>query len=146
MTINDMVNNIQNSGSYRRLTSEEVDEYYLKQNPEARGLLNVDPSTLKIVPVKQEYVNKLLEQNKKEWIDGYGLVRGDKTKVNEMIGKFSSMEAVKDRANVNYTLSRIVRNQDEKFFSIIKQHNPNWVWGETFDPKILDELHIDTTI
>ncbi|MBS6063269.1 DUF3879 family protein [Criibacterium bergeronii] len=146
MTINDMVNNIQNSGSYRRLTSEEVDEYYLKQNPEARGRLNVDPTSLKIVPVKQEYVNKLLEQNKKEWIDGYGLVRGDKTKVNEMIKKFSSTEPIKDKANVAHTLTKIVSNQDEKFFSIIKQHNPNWVWGEPFDPKILDETHIDITI
>lgn len=100
----------------------------------------------KIVPVDKEFADKYLEQNKKEFIKWNGMSKST-TKLPDMLKKhlFTSVPPEK-RISVGYTLMQMSINQSTKFVEIIKKHNPNWTFGEPFDPKILDKPHINTTI
>lgn len=146
MNVTQMADSIMNEANIKareeisKRAKERAEDNSDGMNVHGRGHLKT------IVPVDKEFADKYLEQNKKEFIKWNGMSKST-TKLPDMLKKhlFTSVPPEK-RISVGYTLMQMSINQSTKFVEKIKHHNPNWTFGEPFDPKILDEQSVDTYI
>lgn len=150
MTVTDMVRfmrerELMESKKNAPSNEEQIAEHLRKTGQEGFYVRQGDTSYRKIIPVDESVKNKILEQDKKEFIMWNGMNKCT-TKIPDMIYEYAKTRKPEDRLAASWTLSRAVQEQGSKFIRIVRQHNPNWNYGDPFDPKILDEPHIDEVI
>lgn len=150
MTVTDMVRfmrerELMESKKNAPSNEEQIAEHLRKTGQEGFYVRQGDTSYRKIIPVDESVKNKIIEQAKKECIMWNGTTKGT-TKVPVMIHEYAKTRKVEDRLSTLWTLDQAVSEAEQKWLRIIRQHNPNWNYGDPFDPKILDEPHIDEVI
>jgi len=93
----------------------------------------------KIVEVSDDIKEKVIEQTRKNFINGFGMVNEKSESFNELIKKHAQTLPVDERASTMWTLTQIKTAEAQKLVDIVRENNPIWKHGEPFDPNIFDE-------
>lgn len=90
----------------------------------------------KIVEVSDDIKEKVIQQTRRNFINGFGMVNDESENFNEFIKKHAQTLSVDKRASTMWTLTQIKTGEAQKLVDIVREHNPTWKHGEPFDPSI----------
>ena len=99
----------------------------------------------KIVPVSDEVKDKLKANVKEDFEERNGMT-GDNNNQNDIINDYLKTLPPEERSSASWTLDQIITNEANRYVSKIRQHDPNWTNGESFDTSILDDGSADNHI
>lgn len=125
----------------------------MQQADKISNLKNFDPSKFiepgmditgrsdwkKIVEVSDDIKEKFIQQTRKNFVNGFGIVNDKSENFNEFIKKHAQTLPVDERASTMWTLTQIKTEEAKKLVHIAREHNPTWKHGEPFDSSIFDE-------
>lgn len=94
----------------------------------------------KIVSVSDEVKAELAEVVKQDFISTNGKCIPEGTRRNDVLNKYLSTLPSKQRSSASWTLDRMAGDYGSRLEALVKQNNPNWKPGDTFDTSILDQL------
>ena len=98
----------------------------------------------RIVPVSDEIKNELTALSKKAYIDNNGMSVGEEKA--KLINNYLKTVPSKERSATAWTLNQHYMNSSESFRDKIRETNPTWNSGQSFDTSVLDNFppkHID---
>ena len=111
-----------------------------RSNEEAERCITGRSDWRKIVSVSDKVKTDLAEVVKRDFISTNGLGIPEGTKRNDVINKYLSTIAPKDCASVCWTLDNMAGDYATKLANLVKEKNPGWKPGDSFDTSILDQL------
>lgn len=98
----------------------------------------------KIVEVSADIKEKVIQQTRKNFINGFGMIDERSESFNELIKKHAQTLPVDERASAMWTLTQIKTEEAQKLVDIVREHNPIWKHGEPFDSSIFDDYFSST--
>ncbi|MEG0615496.1 MAG: hypothetical protein RR540_07045 [Oscillospiraceae bacterium] len=81
---------------------------------------------------------KLKDIAKKDFIENNGLSGNSKERIQVQVDYMKTLPQSK-RGDALLSMGKILSNEGQRLATKIKEKNPNWSYGQAFDPKILDE-------
>lgn len=91
-----------------------------------------------IVPVDDEIKNIIADSIRDAFVNNNGYEQGEGHSVDRK--EYIMTQPKDERLKVSYTLEQYHFSIVEKYKDIIKEHNPNWQWGDSYDPSIFDDF------
>ena len=94
----------------------------------------------KIVSVSDEVKSDLAEVVKQDFISSNGEYIPEGKKRNDVINQYLSTIPSTQRSSASWTLKKMAGDYASRMETLVKENNPNWTKGDTFDISILDQL------
>lgn len=97
-----------------------------------------------IISISDEGKQSMWDMVKSEFIENYGVHNGDTTKRSEVYTNYYKSIAKDDRLKAQYTLQQYERSYYNALYNIVKEANPDWKIGKSFDTSILNHVTLET--
>lgn len=92
----------------------------------------------KIVPVSDEIRNALINQERKDFLENYGMSNGEE--LSALMRKYIAGVPENERINVGWTLNQISLNEAQRLTDFAKERIPGWQAGKPFDRSIFADI------
>lgn len=96
----------------------------------------------KIIDISDEGKQKLFDMVKSEFIQNNGVLEGDTTKRTKVFSDYQRSIPEQDRLKATWTLERLSSQYRSQFVSAVKQSNPDWDFGKSFDHDVIEKITI----
>lgn len=100
-----------------------------------------DPSEFhKIIDVSETARQDMFEETMRHFIQESGVANGDTTKRTEVFTRYQLSVEKPDRLKGTWTLGQYERMYTRAFYQAVRQANPDWQPGQSFDPSIVRSI------
>lgn len=100
-----------------------------------------DPSEFhKIIAVSEAARQDMFEETKRHFIQENGVANGDTTKRTEVFTRYQLSVKKSERLSGTWTLGQYERMYRKAFYDAVKEANPNWQLGQSFDTSIVRNI------
>lgn len=94
----------------------------------------------RIVDVPEEYRQKMFDLTKRDFVENYGMGRGDDAKEAALLREFQLGIPKEDRLKGTWTLEQYRRAYTEALAEAVRADNPSWEAGDAFAPSLVETL------
>lgn len=95
------------------------------------------------IDISDEGEQKLFDMVKSEFIQNNGVLEGDTTKKTEVFSDYLRGIPEEDRLKAAWTLDQLAYKYRSEFVSAVKQSEPEWELGKSFDSSVLQGITKD---
>ena len=100
-----------------------------------------DPSEFhKIIDVSETARQDMFDETMRHFIQEKGVANGDTTKRTEVFTRYQLSVKKSDRLSGTWTLGQYERMYTTAFYEAVREANPNWQHGQSFDPSIVRNI------
>lgn len=92
------------------------------------------------IEISEDGRQNVFNMIKSEFIQERGVLNGDTTQKSEVFAAYYKTIPKADRLKAGWTMGNLERQYHEALVSAVKETNPNWRPGQSFDVSVLDKV------
>jgi hypothetical protein len=129
-------NKLESEQSWEDIVAAQVKAGYVEEGMVVR---EGDTSWRKIVPVSYSIKNKLIEVARRQFLEnGNGMSPArDGDELGAIYREYRKGIAPSDRLSVTYTMSQIVRAENQRLIDYVRANVPGWTYGQKIPADVL---------
>ncbi len=101
-------------------------------------ITGMGPSDFKIVEVSDDIRSKIINLERKDFLEGYG--KSDGEELSAITRQYIKSVPPSQRKDVGWTLNRISLDEANRLHSLAKAAIPGWQAGQAFDRNLMNDL------
>ena len=94
----------------------------------------------KIIDVPDEWKEKMFQETKRHFIQENGVSNGNTTRRSKIFEGYQRSTSMDKRLNGTWTLGQYEQAYKQAFYNAVKNADPDWQTGQSFDPGILNKI------
>lgn len=139
MLINNIIKmNYQKQSIEKRSQSMPSGKDWINPNEDPNRNITGSTAHKRIVPVSNNIKNTLIKLSKKAYIDGNGMSDGEEHA--KIVNNYLKTVPSEERSATAWTLSRFYIQTSTNFRDKIRETDPNWQPGQSFDKSVLENF------